>query len=411
MLSYIQNALANLKAHKIRVSIAILWIIIGITSVILIGSIGNGAKKQMAQSVDNMINNSLTIEFVPTKEEMNSALVFMNPITEDDLAQIKNIKGIKKISQGYDNGMTYGEVKIDNSTAYSELYPINESGYDENKGKYEIVAGRDINENDKNKTVMVLNQETLTELNYSADKILGHALDINGILYEVIGIMTAQDGMDEFGYYEWNPLTYASVVPKSTMSQTSEINKNPSEVYTYLEMKLHKGCDIEKVKSEVISLLEKNHPDIEGTYSVLSDEYNPADDLNMMLSGINKFVLLVTVISMFVGGIGVMNIMYISVIERKREIGIRRAIGASPTKIVCQFLIESTVITVSGCILGLIVGSIAMNAIAPHIPFKAIPSADIYLIAVGSSIITGIVSGVLPAFKAAKIDPIEAIKG
>ena len=131
----------------------------------------------------------------------------------------------------------------------------------------------------------------------------------------------------------------------------------------------------------------------------------------MMVSGVNKFVLLVTAISMFVGGIGVMNIMYISVIERKREIGIRRAIGASPTKIVCQFLIESTVITVLGCILGLIVGSIVMNAIAPHIPFKAIPSTSIYLIAVGSSILTGIISGVLPAFKAAKIDPIEAIKG
>lgn len=411
MLSYIQNALANLKAHKLRVAIAIFWIIVGITSVIVIGSIGNGAKKQMSQSTDSMINNKIVINFRANNESMENMLEFMNPISESDVSKIKLLEGVKKVKAGDIDDYIGGEIEINESRTYVEIYPFNEQGKDSNDGKYQIIHGRDFTQQDENRNVIILNQNSLTELNYDVEKLVGRAVKLNGEMYEVIGIMYADDGVDEFGFYTWNPLSYSSLIPKSTIDKASLINKKASNIYTRVEVEAFKGYDLANLEAQVIDLLSTNHPNIDGYYEKETSDYDMSAEIDMMLSGINKFVMLVTVISMFVGGIGVMNIMYVSVVERKREIGIRRAIGASPGKIIGQFLIESTVITLIGCILGLIVGSIALNFVSSHMPFNAIPTANIYVQAVISSVLTGILSGIVPAVKASKIDPIEAIKG
>lgn len=129
----------------------------------------------------------------------------------------------------------------------------------------------------------------------------------------------------------------------------------------------------------------------------------------MMTSHINSFVNIIVVVAMIVGGVGVMNIMYVSVMERQREIGIRRAIGAKPRTILFQFLIESTFITVCGGILGIIVGYFAVGYVEDIIGFAAIPTLTSYFYAVVTTILTGIVFGMLPAIKASKLDPIKAI--
>ena len=125
--------------------------------------------------------------------------------------------------------------------------------------------------------------------------------------------------------------------------------------------------------------------------------------------GVNLDVSIITVVAMFVGGIGVMNIMYVSVMERQREIGIRRAIGAKPRSILFQFLVEAVFITVCGGILGTIVGFTATNYVSKYIGFEAIPSLNSLFYAIVATILTGVVFGLIPAFKASKLDPIKAI--
>lgn len=412
MISLIQNSIENLKAHKLRVALTVFWIIIGITSVIIIGSIGNGIKKQIVNSTQNISNQSIGITFHPDDESMNDFIGFMEPINQTDILTIESISGIKKVTPyGKDESYSFGEAKINNSIAFLELYGFDENGQDENKDKYEIIYGRKFNESDRNKNVIILNQNSASELGIEEQKLIGKGIELNGNIYEIIGIMSAKEDIDTFGFYEWNPLSYYSMVPKSTLEKLANMNQSSLVSYTGVNIEALKGYNISQVEETIINILKENHPNIKGQYLKEDVGYDTTEDINAMVSGVNKFVLLVTGISMLVGGLGVMNIMYVSVIERKREIGIRRAIGATPFKIVTQFLSEATVITSVGCILGLIVGSIVLKYVSESMPFNAIPSINIYIQAILSSVLTGILAGLIPALKASKVDPIDAIQG
>ena len=412
MMSLIQNSIENLKAHKLRVGLTIFWIIVGITSIILVGSIGNGVKKQIINSTQNISNQSIEIAFQPNDDSMSEFIDFMSPINQSDILAIESISGIKKVTPyGVEDSYSFGELKINNSTTYVDLYGFDENGQDENKDKYEIIYGRKFNESDRNKNVIILNQNSAMELYEEEQKLIGKGVEINGNIYEVVGIMNATEDVDPFGFSEWNPLSYYSMIPKSTLERLITMNESSSTSYTGIKVEALKGYDISKVEETIINILKENHPNIQGNYLKQDLGYDMTEDINMMISGVNKFVLLVTGISMLVGGLGVMNIMYVSVIERKREIGIRRAIGATPFKIITQFLSEATVITLSGCFLGLIIGSIVLKYASGSMPFNAIPSTTIYIQAILSSVLTGIIAGLIPAIKASKVDPIDAIQG
>lgn len=412
MISLIRNSIENLKSHKLRVGLTVFWIIIGITSIIIVGSIGNGVKKQIVSSTQNISIQNIDIVFKPYDDSMYDFIDFMSPINQSDISTIEDISGIKKVTPfGVENNYSGGDLKIDTSSIYIELYGFDENGFDENKDKYEIIYGRKFNESDRNKNVIILNQDSAGELYKEEQKLIGKGVELNGHIYEVVGIMNATEESSEFGFSEWNPLSYYSMIPKSTLEKLSNMNKKSSTSYTGLKIEVLKGYDITSLNERILNILQKNHPNIQGYYTKEGSSYDMAEEINIMVSGVNKFVLLVTGISMLVGGLGVMNIMYVSVIERKREIGIRRAIGATPFKIIIQFLSEATVITLSGCFLGLIVGSVVLKYISGNMPFNAIPSATIYMQAIASSVLTGIIAGLIPAIKASKVDPIDAIQG
>ena len=155
--------------------------------------------------------------------------------------------------------------------------------------------------------------------------------------------------------------------------------------------------------------LKDLHSELDGQY-VYQEPDDIAKEIENMTSSINKFIAVITIIAMFVGGIGVMNIMYMSVIERQKEIGIRRAIGATPINIIIQFLIESTFITIVGGSIGIIVRIIACNYLSGKLPFKIILSIDGIIYATLTSVLTGLIFGIIPALKASKLDPIKAIQ-
>lgn len=412
MISLIRNSIENLKSHKLRVGLTVFWIIVGITSIIIVGSIGNGIKKQIISSTQNISNQNIDIIFKPYDDSMYDFIDFISPINQSDVSTIEAISGVKKVTPfGVENNYSCGDLKIDTSSIYVELYGFDENGFDENKDNYEIIYGRKFNESDRNKNVIILNQDSAKELYKEEQKLIGKGVELNGHIYEVVGIMNATEESSEFGFSEWNTLSYYSMIPKSTLEKLSNMNKKSSTSYTGLKIEALKGYDITSLNERILNILQKNHPNIQGYYTKEDSNYDMAEDINIMVSGVNKFVLLVTGISMLVGGLGVMNIMYVSVIERKREIGIRRAIGATPFKIIVQFLSEATVITLGGCSLGLIVGSIVLKCISGNMPFNAIPSATVYMQAIASSVLTGIIAGLIPAIKASKVDPIDAIQG
>ncbi|MEG2786882.1 MAG: FtsX-like permease family protein [Romboutsia sp.] len=410
-MNLIKNALANLKAHKLRVFVTLIWIIIGITSVIVVTSIGAGLEAKMAESTDKVSKKKTTIRFEPTNYSMMDFSVFLQPFTRQDIESISFMEGVQMVgptSDEHEMSGSYGyEAFVDKKTTYIDL-----TAYKDDK-KTEIMFGRDFTYDDDERKVVLITMQNATDLYENPENAIGNGISIDGDMYEVVGVladaqpespnqMNMMYGMGDMGYQ-------TALMPKTVFDKlVNKYNYTNNEIQS-IDILASPGYDVYEVANNISMKLQELHPDLDGTY--MTEEMDSTYmELENMTSSIDKFVNIITLVSLFVGGIGVMNIMYMSVVERQKEIGIRRAIGAKPRNIMLQFLIEATFITIIGGILGMIVGIIAVKYISTMLPFKAILSAKGFMYASATSILTGIIFGLIPAFKASRLDPIKAIQ-
>lgn len=412
----IKSTLSNLKGHKLRVFFTMLWIIIGITSVVMVSSIGNGLKQEIKSSVNKVNPNKTKINFEPTDSQMSDVSIFLKPFTKDDLETLSFIDGVERIEPGKDSlnyvPSYYEEAIFNKKSTYVDISELK-------KGiKLNPIYGRNFSFDDENRKVIIITMQNAIDLFNDPKNAIGKGIIFpsTNTTFEVIGVIDESSIITETNdkissslnnmYYEDN--TYiTSYIPKKALNNLINQYNSSQEIYS-LDLIVSKGYDVFDVSNNVIDKLYELHPDINGSYST-PDPSQETQELENMISTINKFITLITFISMFVGGVGVMNIMYVSVMERQREIGIRRSIGAKPRTIMLQFLLESIFITVCGGILGIITGFIVINYISNYLPFKAIPNINSFLFATITTIITGIIFGIIPAYKASKLDPIKAI--
>ncbi len=410
-MNLIKNTLVNLKAHKLRVFVTMIWIIIGITSVILVTSIGAGLEAKMKESTDKVNKKKTTIRFEPSNYGMMDYSIFLQPFTQQDIETISFMEGVQMASPTSDESQmsgSYGfEAYVDKKSTSIDI-----NFYKSDK-KVDVMYGRNFGYDDDERKVILITMQNATELFDNPEDAVGNGINIDGDIYEIIGVLKEQTqetanqinmiyGMGDMGYQ-------TSLMPKKVFEKlVNKYNYGNNEIYS-IDILVSPGYDTYEVANNVAMKLQKLHPDLDGSY-ITEDMDSTYMELENMTSSIDKFVKIITLVSLFVGGIGVMNIMYMSVIERQREIGIRRAIGAKPRNIMTQFLIESTFITIVGGILGIIVGIILVGYISNKLPFKAILSFKGFVYAVSTSILTGVIFGMIPAFKASKLDPIKAIQ-
>lgn len=409
MLTLIKNSLANLKGHKLRVAVALLWIIIGITSVIVVSSIGNGLEAEVKKSIDKVSANKTRIDFETNDYGAFDVSVFLKPFTQQDIETLSFLEGVDRIGpskDGFDMGSTFStDITFDKKNSSIEVSPVKKDS------TVKAMMGRDFTLDDDNRNVVMLTMQNATDLFENPEDAIGNGVTISGGIYQVIGIVDdssvleeeQQNGMFGGGYSGW----VTAYMPQKSFDNLMNQFSYPTEIYS-LDLVVSKGYDVSEVAYRVIDKLHELHPDIEGSYTT-PDPSQQDSELQYMTDNINKFVTIITFVAMFVGGIGVMNIMYVSVMERQREIGIRRAIGAKPIAILFQFLVEATFITVCGGILGMFVGAFATDYVSNYIGFKAIPSLNSFMYAILATISTGIIFGIIPAYKASKLDPIKAI--
>ena len=229
---------------------------------------------------------------------------------------------------------------------------------------------------------------------------------INGYMYQVIGIKTPYDydaisldgGQDDY-------ITAAnSIVSRSSYNELTK-----SKEIRGLKIKIDEMADKYATTESVIESLNENHPNEEGVFEEDRSNEEMQMEMENYMSGIVNFLMAITAISLLVGGIGVMNIMYVSVTQRKREIGIRRAIGAKPRNVLFQFVLEAAVITFIGGILGLLFGYGISLIVGNFINLKPVLTTKTILLSTSVSILTGLFFGIMPAISAAKMDPIKAI--
>jgi len=378
----------SILKNKRRNIFTMIGIIIGIAAVITIMSLGNGFKKTASDefSDSGAGKNSAIISFLPSNGEGSQD----NPFTPQDIEMVKQINGVTgaKIKENEDTGysakMTNAQKKGDISILKKKTMDTPEKG-----------QGFDSEDNELRKKVVTVDDKIAKDV-FNKDAI-GKTLYIDGQGFEVVGI--ANDMMN----------TSAVNMPTKTFEQyMSDLNQD----FPSLQLTVADDADKKDVANKVAERLNKKGSGVgDGNYN-----YNDTEE---MMKGINKvfdsityFVAAVAGISLFIAGIGVMNVMYISVTERTEEIAIRRAFGAKARDIELQFLVESVVLCVIGGIIGLIIGILVATAVDALTPeyIQSVVSLSSVLIAVGVSTLIGIVFGWIPARAAAKKELIDIIK-
>lgn len=385
-----KTSISSLKFHKLRTFLTMIGIIIGISSVVAILAVGDGFKDYVIKSTSEANANKININFIPENKSADMKLI--EPFNKGDLDSIKNISGVEKVqpSQGFGMGSySYGNISFFNKTEMALL-----DSYDSKNNKVEY--GRWFRKGDEDRKNIVLEYKVAEKLFDSAKDAIGTAVVINGDNYEVIGVLPKVEGIS------------FSSAPSSFISKKAKEGMTSNENIYSIDVFVKAGHEKKKVFNDVNKYLKANHGNLEGKYE-LNDPEEVTKVFEKIIGGLTTFIAFITGISLLVGGIGVMNIMYVSVSERKREIGIRRAIGAKPRSILLQFLLEAIVVTVLGGLVGILFGYLIAKIAGAFLPFSPVLTLGTFIGATLVSIIEGIVFGIIPAYNACKLDPIKAI--
>ncbi|MEG0255446.1 MAG: FtsX-like permease family protein [Vagococcus sp.] len=393
----------SLRAHKLRVFLTMVGIIIGITAVVIVSAIGEGMKQSSMKVMESTDADTVRLIYKVDMEDDSAASEssFDNfAFNMSDLKMLRKIKGVDNLSADYGYGFGPQDGVSANVAFFETGSSTQVQAYQ--KPDENVTFGSDFTAEDMNKDRVVLAYDTMLGLNIKKPKdIIGKAIDIDGQKYQVIGVKK-KINMDEM---ITDGSVFNSVIPKRSFNELTK-----DKPINAIKLKVAAGHEREQVISEANTLLKDYHPELVGNFEEDRTNEKIRQQMEQMIQAVVTGLIFITAISLLVGGIGVMNIMYVSVSERKREIGIRRAIGAKPSNILIQFLLEAAFITLIGGVLGVLLGAGIANLISTLIPnVQAIVSPKMALLSAGISAGIGLIFGVIPAINAAKMDPIKAI--
>lgn len=390
----LKTAFDDLKKNKLRTFLTSLGILVGIFSVVLLMSLGFGLKNYMQDQFKSLGSNLIMI--MPGKISGNIYQMrqsMMNLIfDEKDLAQIKKNKDITAIAPVL---ASYSEMKGDTGSEVYEFIASNQDIFEILNAKIEIGQLFTRGDLEHKHKIVVLGSKPAEKLFGDKYNALGKILKIDNISYKVIGVLKEQGG--GFSTVSIDEHIYAPY------SGSHIENKDHKFLAFYAKSQDEKS--IENVKSDInTTLLKRYHED---DFSIM-DQKDMLNIMGSIFDVINILLIAIATISLIVGGVGIMNIMFVSVFERIHEIGIRRAFGATKNDILYLFLSESIILSLLGGIAGLSLTYIIVFSI--HKIFPAVVDPLIVMMAIGVSTAIGIIFGILPSKKAADLTPVEAIR-
>ncbi|PFN23759.1 ABC transporter permease [Bacillus cereus] len=395
LLDSIKIALSSILAHKLRSALTMLGIIIGVGSIITVVAIGQGGEAMLKSKITGSGNNLMPIQFKPDINDEFSMGGFEIPkLTEEDILEVRQVKDVSHVIT---TNQTSEMLDVNDKKANLNVIGLDNEYFAVNKVK--VVKGRTLNESDISHANNVVMISTKTEETLFKDtNPVGQIIEMKGQPMQIIGVYRSEN---EFMGFEMEegliPITLWPVLYGTDEIQSIAIQSKNVD-------------DLEIAGKKAVDVLNSRKPsEIPGKYELVN--------LKEFQEGVSKVTNIMTMIiggiagiSLVVGGIGVMNIMLVSVTERTREIGIRKALGATRSKILLQFLIEAVMLTLLGGLIGIGLGYGGAYIVSTFAKWPPLVSWEVVVGGVLFSMTLGIIFGLIPANKAAKLDPIEALR-
>jgi putative ABC transport system permease protein len=400
-------AFGSLRANKFRSFLTILGVMIGVASVIAMASIINGMNGQMNNEIDEMGSNVIFItKFEPnvSHEDLSDEDRNRPPITVGEAeAILKNCPTVEGISpQNYYFKPGGNDVKYKNRKysrprimgTWPDFLKVNSRN---------ITQGRFLTEADQQfRTMICVIGADMAEVLFESENPIGKQIRVNNNVFEVVGVL--EKVKSSFGNDEVNETV---LMPLSTFEKI-----HPWEEELFLVARAKSLAQIEQAQEEIINALRvyRKVPFNQDNNFALFTQQQFKDLIGNFTKYIYIAMIVITSVGLMVGGIGVMNIMLVSVTERTREIGVRKAIGAKRANIILQFLTEAMTLSATGGVVGIIFGVIV--GLSANAFFNFPLSLSVFWIVLGFvvAVSVGLVSGMYPAIKAARLDPIEALR-
>lgn len=399
-----RSAIISVRAHGFRSFLTTLGIIIGVASTIAVVSVIQGLSYSINQQFEGFGSNSISIRsFTPRSERMKGKIA---RITPEDVEMIrKQAEGVEYITPTLQSNVGgTSAIKYKGNRAFASVAGTTYTYQDVQNLDMKFGRFLSYSDNQSRRKVTVIGDKLREDLSLPENPV-GSFIYFAGEWLKVIGLAEPKGSF--FGFSQDN----FAILPYSTMQG---LNGNLLEPDIFVQLQLKSLENLDNIKDKLKRIIRKQHnlrPDEDDDFKIETPE--------QLTSGISQVISTMTIvlggivsISLIVGGIGIMNIMLVSVTERTREIGICKAIGAKRHHILLQFLIEAVVLSLLGGIIGIIIGyglGVIAAASIPNFPPANVPLWAVG-IAFGFSAFVGIIFGILPAAKAANLDPIDALR-
>lgn len=403
----IRMAFTSIKASKTRSFLTMLGVVIGVASVVTTVGIADGIRKQVVDQIDQFGSDVITIK--PGKtfayDSSTGAITSFNPsaqqgvstLSEKDIESLKSIKGVSTVIPSMQIG---GVLSTDNKQNYSEARIVGVTGDIQNILGDKVDYGDFFGPDDNERNTVVIGRNIAEDLFTIRDPI-GQTITIRGETFVVRGILqpfkestlTISDNLNNFVFMPYG-------MAKKISNNSGQIN----EIF----VQVNDIKDVNSINDQIKNTLLANHAGQEDFTILKKEDYLAA--ANKTMSQLTSFIVAIASTSLIVGGIGIMNIMLVGVSERTKEIGVRKAVGATNQQILSQFLVEATVISVVGGIIGVLGSLLITYFIKIWTDLNPVVSVGTILLASLVSIAVGIIFGMAPAIQAARKDPIQSLR-